>query len=105
MQFNLIIVLFALAALALDKFSMFDDKSERYVNAPVDISSSLVASTDRSNVQSSSAKNQPVVNQQVANRKEMTVTRETNSADHFEQKMFPTRHQVVLGSVVVPFEH
>lgn len=100
MQFNLIIVLFALAALALDKFSMFDDKSERYVNAPVDISSSLVASTDRSNVQSSSAKNQPV-----ANRKEMTVTRETNSADHFEQKMFPTRHQVVLGSVVVPFEH
>ncbi|WP_299021086.1 hypothetical protein [uncultured Photobacterium sp.] len=105
MQFNLIIVLFAFAALALDKLSMFDDKPERYVNAPVDISPSLGPSMERVNAQSTSTKKQPVVNKQVANKQALSVPGESNSADQYEQKMFPTMHQVVLGSVVVPVEY
>ncbi|PSU35827.1 hypothetical protein [Photobacterium lutimaris] len=102
MPFNFIIIGFALAALALDKLSIFDDDTADYVNVPIyQVNSNADKTPERT----------------LANKAKVVYPAETlsprNSIDEYDAMMTPngTPHaslnvkQVVLGGMVVPTDY
>ncbi|MGR5063089.1 hypothetical protein [Photobacterium sp. DNB22_13_2] len=99
MPFNFIIIGFALAALALDKLSIFDDDTADYVNVPTYHVNSTVDKTPELASENKRKVSYPV---------EPLSPR--NSIDEYDAMMTPSGaphaslnvKQVVLGGMVVP---
>ena len=107
MPFNWIIVGFALAALALDKLSIFDDETANYVNVPV-----YQPSTELKPPSRTSTSVQP--NRELHSSRQSPSTsgnprRQPAAENAFDDKgaphKYPAVNQVVLGAMVVPADY
>ncbi|PSW15588.1 hypothetical protein C9J01_00800 [Photobacterium rosenbergii] len=109
MHFNFIIIGFALAALALDKLSIFDDDTSDYVNVPTyqvnpDFSKTSAPTAKAETERKASYPVEPISARDISPR---------HSIDEYDAMMTPsaTPHaslnvkQVVLGGMVVPADY
>ncbi|PSW22049.1 hypothetical protein C9I98_01945 [Photobacterium sanctipauli] len=90
MQLNLIVMIFALGIVAVDKLSWFDDSVTEYANVP-QFEPSIVFMDEQH-------EKAVVPDTKVA-------LHEKKLAEYYEQSMSPAIKKVVLGNLVVPAEY